>query len=168
MTSVLQQFIAQVESSGVSDSLLVQLCGESRSSKYALGIIANSNANLPFVATTVKTWQMENALQHITASATWKNISFLVPSLPSVNSTWANNRRRWWQQQMLLVHCIHEPLARLSRLPLGIHALLWLLSVVFQLPTSPIQPKSYSMHNSRSGRTCLLLIRHAARLCTTA
>ncbi|KAL1969873.1 hypothetical protein VTN77DRAFT_7382 [Rasamsonia byssochlamydoides] len=55
-TSVLQQFISQVQSKGISDSLLVQLCGgDGRSARYALGVIANANADLAFVQSAVQT-----------------------------------------------------------------------------------------------------------------
>ncbi|TGO47191.1 hypothetical protein BCON_0289g00090 [Botryotinia convoluta] len=48
--SVLADFITQVQSSSISESVLVQLCsGNNRSSRYSLGIIANADADLAFV-----------------------------------------------------------------------------------------------------------------------
>lgn len=54
--SVLQEFIERVQSDGISDTLLVQLCGpDGRGTDFGLGIIANVNASLPLIQNAVKT-----------------------------------------------------------------------------------------------------------------
>lgn len=92
-TSVLQQFINQLQSTGISNSLLVQLCGaDQRGADYALGIVANANGSLPFVQRVVKTWSDGKCVTAYDGASTWKNTTFWAPTPQSheSNFTWAN------------------------------------------------------------------------------
>jgi chitinase len=93
LTSLLQEFSAQVESNGISDSLLVQLCsGNGRSSRYALGLVANANGDIAFVQNAVKTWSSGECITTYDGQATWQNITFLGPSASStLNRTSTNS-----------------------------------------------------------------------------
>jgi chitinase len=92
-TSVLQQFIAQVEGIGISESVLVQLCAaNNRSSRYSLGIIANANADIGFVQNAVSTWASGGCITTYDNAEVWQNITLLLPSLLSqTNSTSSNS-----------------------------------------------------------------------------
>lgn len=58
VSTVLQQFSAYVETNGISENLLVQLCATNgQSSRLAFGVIANTNSNLSSVQHAVKTWR---------------------------------------------------------------------------------------------------------------
>jgi chitinase len=91
-TSVLQQFITKVQSVGISESVLVQLCaGQNRSSRYGLGIVANANADLASTQKAVQTWASGNCVTSYDHSETWQNITLSVPSIvPSANATASN------------------------------------------------------------------------------
>jgi len=89
--SVLQHFIDQVHSEGISDTLLVQLCGsDDRGADFALGIVANANASLAFVQSAVKTWSNGKCETRYDRAATWKNTTFWTPN-PSKPNNNTNN-----------------------------------------------------------------------------
>jgi chitinase len=90
--SVLQQFIASVESSGYSESVLVQLCsGNNRSSRYSMGIIANADADVGFVQDAVATWASGGCVTTYDRADTWQNITLSIPNHPtSTNGTLTN------------------------------------------------------------------------------
>lgn len=92
--NVLEQFITQVQSVGISESVLVQLCagpGQNRSSKYSLGIIANANANLGFVQDAVQTWASGKCVTSYDSSDIWQNVTLSVPNLqPNITSLPSN------------------------------------------------------------------------------
>ena len=92
--NVLQQFITEVQSVGISESVLVQLGaapGRNRSSKYSLGIIANANANLGFVQDAVQTWASGYCVTAYDSSDIWQNVTLSVPSLlPNTTSLPSN------------------------------------------------------------------------------
>ncbi|KAI9643280.1 hypothetical protein NHQ30_007897 [Ciborinia camelliae] len=80
-TSVLADFITEVQSAGISESVLVQLCsGTNRSSRYSLGIIANADADLAFVQNAVGTWASGNCVTSYDSSETWQNITLSLPT----------------------------------------------------------------------------------------
>lgn len=82
-TSVLRQFISTVQSKGISDTLLVQLCGGDRNARYGLGIIANVNANLASVQNAVQTWANGSCITSYNGSSTWQTIMYSTPILPT-------------------------------------------------------------------------------------
>ncbi|OBT66981.1 hypothetical protein VE03_04242 [Pseudogymnoascus sp. 23342-1-I1] len=88
-TTALQQFGAYVEANGVSESLLVQLCAtKGRSSRFAFGIIVNTNANLSSVQHTIKTWGHGKCITEYDKAAAWQNVTFMAPTTPTrTNST---------------------------------------------------------------------------------
>jgi chitinase len=87
--SILQDFVAEVKDRGISDSLFVQLCGETRSSKYALGLVASVQSDISFVQSAVKTWKEGKCVTSFSGSSAWKSITLSVPSssTSSSNST---------------------------------------------------------------------------------
>jgi len=89
---VFQQFIAQVKSSGLSESALVQLCAaNNRSSKYSFGIIANAENNISFVQDAVATWASGECITTYDSAEAWQNITLTIPSLlDQANSTFSN------------------------------------------------------------------------------
>ena len=92
-TSVLQQFITQVESNGISESVLVQLCAgsnQTQSSRYSLGIIANANADVGFVQNAVATWASGGCVTTYDNANKWQNITLSVSSPTQANSTSSN------------------------------------------------------------------------------
>lgn len=99
--SVFEQFIAEVQTVGIRESVLIQLCaapGQSRSSKYSMGIIANANADLRFVQNAVQTWASGKCVTTYDSSSVWQNVTLLMPSLHqnstslTPNTTLANNK----------------------------------------------------------------------------
>jgi chitinase len=91
--SVLQQFTAQVMSSGISESALVQLCAaNNRSSKYSFGIIANAQNDIGFVQDAVATWASGKCITTYDSAEAWQNITLSIPGLLSQsNSTYSNS-----------------------------------------------------------------------------
>lgn len=89
---VLQQFIDQVQSQGIFDSLLVQLCGsDDRGADFALGIVANTNASLAFVQSAVKTWSDGKCVHAYDGAAIWKNTTFWAPNSSKHNNSTNNS-----------------------------------------------------------------------------
>lgn len=87
--SVFENFITEVQTIGISESVLIQLCappGQNRSSKYTMGIIANSNADVGFVQIAVQTWASGKCVTAYDSSKIWQNVTLLMPSLQP-NST---------------------------------------------------------------------------------
>ncbi|KAF3401943.1 hypothetical protein F1880_009951 [Penicillium rolfsii] len=81
VASILQDFVAEVKNRGFSDSVLIQLCGKARSSKYAIGVIANGEADIPFVQKAGN----PGARGHAGSSA-WKSITLSIPSPVNLSS----------------------------------------------------------------------------------
>jgi len=92
-TSILQKFISQIESGGISESLIVQACaGDGRSAKYAFGIVASASADLAFVQQTVKSWKEGDCITTFDGSSAWENITISIPAIStSSNSSFANS-----------------------------------------------------------------------------
>lgn len=84
---ILQQFVSEVQTMNGSDSIIVQLCGEDRSSKYSFGIIANMNSDLAYVQNVVKTWKDGQCLTSYSGSTTWHSVTLSTPVLPTSNTT---------------------------------------------------------------------------------
>jgi chitinase len=84
---ILQQFVSEVQTMNGSDSIIVQLCGEGRSSKYSFGIIANMNSDLAYVQNAVKTWKDGQCLTSYSGSTTWHSVTLSTPVLPTSNTT---------------------------------------------------------------------------------
>ncbi|KAI9651823.1 MAG: hypothetical protein M1829_002136, partial [Trizodia sp. TS-e1964] len=88
-SSVLKQFIASVQGTGYSDSVLVQLCpGIDRSSRYSMGIIANAHADVAFVQNAVAAWEMGKCVDVSDRADIWHNITMSIPN--PANSTHGN------------------------------------------------------------------------------
>ncbi|KAJ8069027.1 hypothetical protein OCU04_002702 [Sclerotinia nivalis] len=89
---VLQQFITEVQSVGISESVLVQLCaGQNRSSSYSLGIIANANADLAFVQNAVQTWASGDCVTRYDSSNVWQNVTLSIPNIQSNATSLSSN-----------------------------------------------------------------------------
>jgi chitinase len=92
LASVLQQFIAQVMSSGISKSALVQLCAaNNRSSKYSFGIIANAQNDIGFVQDAVAMWASGECITTYDSAESWQNVTLTVPSLLSLSNNTISN-----------------------------------------------------------------------------
>lgn len=90
--SMLQKFIASVQSSGYSKSVLVQLCsGDGRSSRYSMGIIANSDADVGSVQDAVATWASGGCITTYDRADIWQNITMLIPELPTSTDGTSND-----------------------------------------------------------------------------
>lgn len=88
LATVLQKFISEVESSGFSESVLVQLCANStRSSRYGLGIIANANADVGYVQSAVATWASGGCVTTYDNEDVWQNVTLTVPSWTNYTSS---------------------------------------------------------------------------------
>lgn len=87
VSSILRSFAAEVTSRGISDSLLVQLCGGDLSSKYAFGIVVNAESDLPFVQRTVRGWMEGQCSTSFNESSTWKSIDFSTPRMSKLTDS---------------------------------------------------------------------------------
>lgn len=84
--SVLSDFISSIQSSGYSESALVQLCSNhNRSSRYSMGIITNAKADVGFVQEAVATWASGDCVTKYDKEETWKTFTLSMPTL--LNST---------------------------------------------------------------------------------
>ncbi|KAM3064854.1 hypothetical protein ACMFMF_011694 [Clarireedia jacksonii] len=94
-TTELQQLITTIQSSGVADSFLVQICAsDGRGSDFALGIATSVDSGLDFVQNAVATWSNGSCVtaykgKVMDLSTTSSNATLWVPA-PSVNVTASN------------------------------------------------------------------------------
>jgi len=85
--TILQNFIDHIQSEGLSESLLVQLCqADNRGSDYAFGIVANTNSSLSSVQNIVRTWSDGDCVTAHNGAFTWKRGTILAPAIP-INGT---------------------------------------------------------------------------------
>jgi chitinase len=96
LLSVLEQFTAHINSTGISESALVQLCSsKNRSSKYSFGIIASTQNDLGSVQDAVATWATGKCITTYDSEETWQNIAVTVPTLlGQTNGTFNNGTTR--------------------------------------------------------------------------
>ena len=82
LPGVLEKLADHVQSDGVGESFSVQLCdSDGRSSRYSLGIMAQSNGNLAAVQKAVQAWKNSSCIS-ISDDQTvsiWQNITFQAP-----------------------------------------------------------------------------------------
>lgn len=93
-SSVLQDFITKVKSTGFSSTVVTQLCAkDGRSSRYSFGIAVNGNRDVSFVQETVATWASGECISSFEQTQPWQDITISVPSLIS-NGTASNSTAR--------------------------------------------------------------------------
>ncbi|KAL4733816.1 hypothetical protein BDV11DRAFT_175333 [Aspergillus similis] len=82
LPGVLEKLADHVQSDGVGESFSVQLCdSDGRSSRYSLGIMAQSNGNLAEVQYAVQTWKNSSCISTSDDQTVsiWQNITFQAP-----------------------------------------------------------------------------------------
>jgi chitinase len=81
--TVIQQFIAEVQHNGIGNNLAAQLCAQSgRNAKYAMGIFANTDADLVSVQDAVQSWKSGKCITgYDDVNSHWYNITFQAPSV---------------------------------------------------------------------------------------
>ncbi|KAJ5798432.1 uncharacterized protein N7503_007728 [Penicillium pulvis] len=86
--TVIKEFIAALKTSASSEKLLVQLCDESRSSRYAVGIVVDATGDLAAVQHAVQSWTNGTCVTSLGTPSSWNDITFSIP-VPSqvANST---------------------------------------------------------------------------------
>lgn len=92
-TSVLEDFIAEVISNGVSDTVFVQHCaGNGLNSNYAFGIVARMDGDLAEVQETIRSWRDSGCITSYDESTTWNNVTISLATQVNVgNHTSAND-----------------------------------------------------------------------------
>ncbi|KAJ5986037.1 hypothetical protein N7451_010402 [Penicillium sp. IBT 35674x] len=86
--TVIKEFIAALKTSGSSEKLLVQLCDESRSSRYAVGIVVDATGDLAAVQHAVQSWTNGTCVTSLGTPSSWNDITFSIPVSSQVaNST---------------------------------------------------------------------------------
>jgi chitinase len=91
ITSVLGQLSNQVQTNGLAENTLVQLCDD-RPSRYSLGIFVNTNADLSSVQRGVQSWRNGSCVSSMDETTVWQNVSFSVPSTLNSNATKLHTR----------------------------------------------------------------------------
>ncbi|CAI6236404.1 unnamed protein product [Periconia digitata] len=77
---VLEQFLDKAQSSGFSQTTVIQMCGgEGRGADYSLGIVAASAKNFEFVQKTVKSWSNGDCLSASKTEEPWMDVAIRVP-----------------------------------------------------------------------------------------
>lgn len=91
LPSILKDIIARVQDDGITETTVVQLC-DSRTSRYSLGVIINSNDDLLATQKAVQSWR--NSTCHTTLDnvvSGWKKLTYSVP----VASNSSNSTSHW-------------------------------------------------------------------------
>jgi chitinase len=87
LTSILEDLIDRVEQEGVTETTVVQLC-DSRTSRYSMGVIINSNEDLLATQMAVQSWRDTSCLDMPENTITWNNLTYSVPVLSNSTSHW--------------------------------------------------------------------------------
>jgi chitinase len=86
---LVQQFLSYIQSNDIPGTLATQLCSSTsnHSSKYAFGLILNTNSDWPSVQEAVRTWRDGDCITTTDEEISWHTINYLAPSSDLVNST---------------------------------------------------------------------------------
>lgn len=87
LTSILKDLIDRVEQEGVTETTVVQLC-DSRTSRYSMGIIINSNEDLLATQMAVQSWRDTSCLDMPDNTIAWNNLTYSVPVVSNSTSHW--------------------------------------------------------------------------------
>lgn len=92
--NILEQFVAKVQTVGISESVLIQLCAspaQNRSSRYSLGIVASGNGDIAFVQNAVRTWASGECITTLDNSSSWQRVNLSIPVPPSNSTMFSTN-----------------------------------------------------------------------------
>ncbi|KAJ6003519.1 glycoside hydrolase [Penicillium sp. IBT 35674x] len=84
LAPVLEDLIKYIEGGDIPGTLFIQLCS-GHSSRYAMGVIIDSDEGLSASQAAVREWRDGRCIQS-SATSTWKNLTFSVPVQPSHRS----------------------------------------------------------------------------------
>ncbi|PQE28360.1 class V chitinase protein [Rutstroemia sp. NJR-2017a BBW] len=92
-SSILDDFIAEISTNGVSDTLFVQHCaGNGLNGNYAFGIVARLDGNLADVQGAVRTWRDSGCITSYDGASAWKIFTISLPvEVDMSNSTSTNS-----------------------------------------------------------------------------
>ena len=85
-SSVLKDFTAALKNNATSETILVQLCGESRSARYSLGVISNAKGDLAAVQNAVQSWKNGDCVADCSEKSQWREITFTEPIIDHSNN----------------------------------------------------------------------------------
>jgi hypothetical protein len=80
-SKVLGKFLAHAQTTNLSKTTIVQLCGASnRGADYGFGIVVTSAKNLPYIQKVVKTWADGECVAQASSGEDWMQVTIRVPS----------------------------------------------------------------------------------------
>lgn len=98
ISSLLSQLSSRVQSDGLGKTMFTQLCDSThRSARYSLGIILNTEGDLPLVQQAAQSWKNNTCISTVSGDALqdWSSITFNAPFILSTakNSTTLTRRK---------------------------------------------------------------------------
>ncbi|KAJ5219441.1 uncharacterized protein N7498_001540 [Penicillium cinerascens] len=87
VSTVLTDFATVLKDMTTSDTVLVQLCGESLNNRYMFGVIASAQGDLSAIQNVVQTWSKNECVTSYGETSVWQNITVRVPTAQHVSKS---------------------------------------------------------------------------------